>query len=306
MINFIEQFFPKALTQQINQKDLEKFLVNKIEESQNLEYKDFFKVFNRKGEINKNDNYDGDKELCKSVAGMANSEGGLIILGIKEKEEKMNGKIIRISPEKITWGPSVVTKEQIERILTSKISYPITGIKILPVRNNDDVVFLLSIPQSVRMPHRVDEKEYYIRRNFETVPMLHFEISDSFGKRLKPDLQLKISKVKGANEDRGHISIKPVIVNLGRNIAKYVTCICVIESPDIKIWQSKWQVREDKKSCQFTITIGNVIHPTMNFETGYIELMPINTDQSIDEASLLFILYAENTEPKKFNFKICK
>ena len=148
--------------------------------------------------------------------------------------------------------------------------------------------------------------EYYIRRNFETVPMLHFEISDSFGKRLKPDLQLKISKVKGANEDRGHISIKPVIVNLGRNIAKYVTCICVIESPDIKIWQSKWQVREDKKSCQFTITIGNVIHPTMNFETGYIELMPINTDQSIDEASLLFILYAENTEPKKFNFKICK
>jgi predicted HTH transcriptional regulator len=199
---FLERFLKKTRSEAITFQDFEAFLQQGIEEHQNLEYKSGNLLVDRNGSIIKAKNrWDviGFSALAKTVAGFANAEGGLLVLGVEEEDEKYDEVVIRRRPGSVTPLPISVTKESIENYLQAKIRQPIEGITIVPVYpDKTHVIYLLDVPQSIRGPHRVDELFYYQRYNFSTLEMQHFQIADLFGKRFAPDLDVELERGSGS------------------------------------------------------------------------------------------------------------
>jgi len=162
---FIDKLFRKK-PKDVTKQDLEAFLTRKIEENLNLDYK----------AIQAYHNFD---ELSKDVSAFANSEGGLIILGVSQDEIKKRKVVVKVLPKELTWGEEILSKEKLEDNLVGKIQPRIDGIRIQPVREGNGsmrVIFLIDIPQSNNRPHIASDKRYYKRLNFRRTPMEHFEI----------------------------------------------------------------------------------------------------------------------------------
>lgn len=153
----------------ISKENVDRFIEKKIEENINLEYKDIKA-------------YSNFNKLSDEVSAFANTEGGLIILGVSE-EKSGEKKNLKIYPNEITWGEENLTKERLEDNLIVKIKPNIDGIRIIPIRKGNGslkVIFLIDIPKSNNSPHMSHGNRYYKRLNFEIKPMEHYEVAYLF------------------------------------------------------------------------------------------------------------------------------
>jgi hypothetical protein len=164
-MGFIERFFRNA---EIKAEDVLSFISQKIEENMNLEYKDI-------------ETYHDPDKLAKGIASFANTDGGLMILGVAESKTKdEKGRIKRIYPDKITWGEISLDKEKLENQLAMRIRPPVSGLVVKPIRNEkDQVIYLIDIPKSNSAPH-MSNHVYYERLNFRVRPMEHYEVANLF------------------------------------------------------------------------------------------------------------------------------
>src|SRR2546427_10897538 len=97
---------------------LEAFLESAIEEGLNLDYKDIAAAAN-------------PDKLSTIISAFANAEGGLLILGVTEKEElDEKGRVVKIRPGRITWGSKSVTREKIESMLIDRIRTWVSGLRL--------------------------------------------------------------------------------------------------------------------------------------------------------------------------------
>ncbi len=185
------------------------FLIdNRVEENLHLDYKSI-RVF------------DDTDALAKSVSSFANSDGGLLILGVEEERSSQNS-YERIFPTKIEWGGVRHSKENLEQRLMTNISPAIRDLRIYPVRDGNQVIFVLDIPQSEDPPHMASDHRYYFRNNFTTSVMEHYQVADLFGRRRHPELELKC-EFKFASTYPGEdkrIDLTTELVNVGRTDAK--------------------------------------------------------------------------------------
>lgn len=307
MKRFISTYFKKNIDD-ITFSDLQNFIAQKIEENQNLEYKPRGILLDKDNKIIKPKNekeIKGFLELAKCVTGFANAEGGLLILGVKEKGESFQGTTIKRMPSDITPLSPSVTKEIIENNLFSKIQFPIENLLIKPLtnpKNSNETVFLIDVPQSNKAPHRVNEINYYQRYNFSTLEMKHYQIADLFGRRTGPHLEIEIEKENAINSQLGNFAIKPLIHNRGNYVAKFVSCICEICGP-YKLAQTErnWHKRNDQKSCEFSTGSNSVIYPDIPTDTGYIEIQPESQPNNLNLPILLvFHIMAEKMERKRY------
>ena len=166
-MGFIERFFKDK--KEIKPEDIEFFVSQKIEEHMNLDYKDIKA-------------YQDADDLANHVSSFANSDGGLIVLGVSQNEIKdENGKTTKIYPKKATWGKVSLDKESLEQKLMTRIKPPINGLVIKPIRNEkDEVIFLIDIPKSGLAPHMSFDNKYHSRTNFGTRAMEHYEVANLF------------------------------------------------------------------------------------------------------------------------------
>ncbi len=91
MPEFVERFFRQSKPEAITLNDLKRFVSERIEENQNLEYKPRGLLVKQDDSILTSTDprhIIGFAALAKSVVGFANAEGGLLILGVKEKAQK--------------------------------------------------------------------------------------------------------------------------------------------------------------------------------------------------------------------------
>lgn len=220
-MSFVETFLRKK-PEALAPADIADFITRKTEENLLLDYKDIRAY------------WDFD-ELSRDVSAFANSEGGLLFLGASQEEGE------KIYPENITWGDSSLSKERLEDNLAGKIQPRIAGLKIYPVRREDDsVIFLIDIPQSDNPPHMASDNRYYRRLNFRRIPMEHYEVEDFFGRRRKPKLALMLmvkSTKQGTDTESIEIDIELYLRNVGKAVAKYTQVY--IRIPDAKLLRAE-------------------------------------------------------------------
>ncbi len=137
------------------------FIEGRIQENIHLDYKASPAL-----SLNKRD------EIAKDVSAFANSDGGLIIYGVKEKDN---------FPAGIDEGvdDKIIDREWIESVPLFLIRPRIESIRIYPIRLVEGrSLYVIDVPKSFRGPHQSADKKYYKRHNFSAEPMHDYEITD--------------------------------------------------------------------------------------------------------------------------------
>lgn len=160
--------------------DLQNLISNQVEENLHLDYKAADALMKTDGK---------KKEISKDVSAFANSDGGIIIYGIKEFSDPAK----RHLPEHIDPIDRInISKEWLEQVINSNISPRLDSLKILPISINtssNEVVYVVDIPKS-NTAHQAADLRYYKRNNFESVPMYDFEVRDIMNRNKSPKIEL--------------------------------------------------------------------------------------------------------------------
>jgi hypothetical protein len=171
------------LKHKFTQKDIDTYISIQAEESINLDFK--------RGEALKLDDKT-KKNIAKDVSSFANSDGGVIIYGIEEKNFKADSLAFVNGNE--------ITKEWLEQIISSRIQRKIDGVLIDPIRYNSKIeqtIYVVKIPRSLGAPHMTSEKDFYKRYNFQSVKMEEYEVRNLYTRQGKTKLSLEIPKITG-------------------------------------------------------------------------------------------------------------
>lgn len=184
------------------EKDIQDLIDNEIEESIYLDFK--------AGEaLGKSDGK--RKEISKDVSAFANSDGGVIIYGLNEKNHKAHSFSFIDGNE--------FTKEWLEQIISSTIQRKISNLKIIPVRfenNIEKTVYIVKIPKSFETPHMCKDNRFYRRYNFESVQMEEYEIRELYSRKTIAKLQVEpFDYGKKTEEENTIISFEFHVFNEG-------------------------------------------------------------------------------------------
>lgn len=155
--------FGKEL-EQVSFRDVEFLIENRIDESQNLEYKQ------------PTDNLQKDCDyLAKAISGFLNTGGGIIIYGVSERKDKEH-----CYPASMKFCD--VNKERFESLLLNRVQPWEERIRIFRISNGENEqngIFVLEIPESDNPPHMFNFA-YYHRLNFQTAHMSHQDVLRAF------------------------------------------------------------------------------------------------------------------------------
>jgi len=236
-----------------NEKDLQNLIDNKIQEDTMIDYKEAVLM----------DNSDFVKKLVKIVSAMANSDGGTIIFGMKEKNQ------FPISIDWIKNENDKKYKEKIDQIINFKIVRRIEGVSVKKVLSNDKEKFVVvvKVEKSENPPHQAHEdgtnRRYYQRQGSITTQMEHYQVEDFFNKRKRPKLNISLEH-KSIEFPKYEI----VIENIGKFVAEK-TYIEIAVPSDFNI--NNFNKREDfLEVTYFQQTLNDFIYPGLPTIVGTI------------------------------------
>jgi len=180
-----------------NLKRIKELLDHRIEENLNLDYK--------AGDALQHNDKNAN-EISKDVSAFANSDGGVIIYGIEEDKQNKHfpGDISPINRR-------IISKEWLEQIIQSTIRPKIDNVIIYPVpldESSDLVLYIVDIPQS-NTAHQANDKKYYKRYNFNSVPMYDYEIKDILNRIKFPIIDLEFQIIKTTYEIKSEAPVMP-------------------------------------------------------------------------------------------------
>ncbi|MFA4851886.1 MAG: ATP-binding protein [Bacteroidales bacterium] len=160
--------------------DLQNLILNQVEENLHLDYKAADAIGKTDGK---------KKEISKDVSAFANSDGGVIVYGIKEFYDPTKKHL----PEAIDpLDRTIISKEWLEQVINSNIFPRIDFLKITPIPINpstNEVVYVVTINKS-STAHQAADYRYYKRYNFESVAMYDFEVRDIMNRNKLPKIEL--------------------------------------------------------------------------------------------------------------------
>lgn len=203
---------------------LEQHITEEIEESLYLDYKAADSLV--KSDSKKN-------EIAKDVSAFANSDGGIIIYGVKEFQSGST-----FLPEKIDpVDRGKFSKETLEQIINTRISPRIHGVVITPITigeaKNNQVVYVVEIPKS-DTAHQSSDKRYYRRFNFQSISMDDWEIKDIINRQNKSVINISFRPRFDSNftekylrNPNAKISFDILATNMGNKVVKYCDCIII-------------------------------------------------------------------------------
>jgi len=194
-----------------NQKRIQAYIDNFVEESLTLDYKaaDALERTDRKRE-----------QITKDVSAMANSDGGILIYGLKEYGDEARKHLAEtIDPIDRTQ----FSKETLEQVIDN-IRPLIPGLIIHPVQlnNSNEAAYVVEIPRS-NTAHQAKDHRYYKRHNFISVPMEDYEVRDTMNRAAVPDAQADFGYTLNSNDNgrEHHYGLLLKIKNLGNQVIEH-------------------------------------------------------------------------------------
>jgi hypothetical protein len=195
-----------------DEERLQSYIDNFVEESLTLDYKaaEALERTDKKRD-----------QITKDVSAMANSDGGIIIYGLKEYREPEK----KYLPEKIDpIDRSQFSRESLEQIINN-IRPHIPGLIIYPVAvlpGPNDVAYVVDIPRSYTA-HQAKDHRYYKRHNFLAEPMEDYEVRDTMNRATVPNASVKFSYSRNnSTSHEHHYSLIVTIKNLGVQVINHL------------------------------------------------------------------------------------
>jgi predicted HTH transcriptional regulator len=145
-----------------NIDDLNQLIKNEVQENIHLDYKDSRAIDSKKRH-----------DIAKDVSAFANSDGGILIYGIREEDHLPIALDEGVDHTKYS-------REWLEEVITSNITPRIDDLKIIQIPvSTSRSWFVVKVPKSYRAPHQEQySKRYYKRFNFISERMEDYEIND--------------------------------------------------------------------------------------------------------------------------------
>ena len=200
---------------------LQEYIADQVEESLYLDYK-------AAGSLSKEEKK--KTEISKDISSFANSDGGIIIYGVKEFERETKFLPESIDPiDRISFS-----KEALEDIINSRISPRIHGIIITPIiigeASENKVVYIVEIPKG-NTAHQAHDKRYYRRFNFQSIAMDDWEIKDIINRQSLTEVEINFRpRFNKAFLDtykrngKSKLTFDVIATNTGRKVIQYVDC----------------------------------------------------------------------------------
>lgn len=246
-------------------EDIKSLITNEVEENVHLDYK-------AAGALAKEDKK--RMEITKDVSAFANSDGGIIIYGVLEKDHR---------PDKITpVDGRTYTKEWLENVI-QLIQPRIEGITIYPIRidNLENSVYIVKIPRSDNAPHMAKDKKYYKRFNFKSEPMEDYEIKDLYNRVYTPNLKIEDCTFVCVSESQTMCEYELIakITNEGK---------CACDTYKLNFYINKLNFHEikqgfkdshfsytaiDKNRLKLSINSRETIYPNEMLDVGHIRIL---------------------------------
>jgi hypothetical protein len=179
------------------------------------------------------------REISKDVSAFANSAGGTIVYGVLED---------KYFPTKIDAGylPAEISKEWLEQVIQGTIQRRIDGVRINPVRLSGEaagrVLYVVSIPQSMRAPHMAVDHRFYKRFNFESVPMEEYEVRDASRRGDSPDLRLDV-ELRVPDDPDSSVELSFFLVNEAPEPANHAVIVVFVDVRAKVLSAEGWMTR---------------------------------------------------------------
>lgn len=230
-------------------EEINQMIADGVQEDLHLDYKDHRAVDHAKR---------GD--IAKDVSAFANSDGGLLIYGVAEK----NGY-------PIIGDPAVehhkFRREWFEQVVLSNISPRIDDVRVGQIKvNTDRSIYTVEVQTSFRGPHQAPDHKYYKRRGSHCEPMEDYEIADVRNRRqvIPPLVNVSVS----TRRSMVYLNVE----NIGNQVAEDVS----FEIPnELVSWVEKEQVTVFKDGIKYLPP-----KAIYSFYYGFINALVRNSDKN--------------------------
>lgn len=167
---------------EVSAEDFKKLVKNDVKESSSLEYKGSDSL--------------GRNGLIKEICAFLNSDGGNIIVGIEEDEDKE-------VPDALGLKEGNLDKERLSQQISSNIEPFPDGVEIHEVETYDEKYgVVIEVPKSNNPPHMFTKSNhYYIRVDNRKERASHGQVEALFGKRNKPVIKPYIDVKRQVDSD---------------------------------------------------------------------------------------------------------
>ena len=207
----------------------EQIVADREEETLHLEFKTISRDGGRLTREDKN-------TLGRAVGGMANAEGGVLILGI---ETQTSDGIDRAAAKR-----AIKTLQRTTNLVRSYISDVLspqhTGIAVFCIDEQgkeDEGFIVIDVPQSLDRPHYSNFHHQYFRRGSDRTRVLeHSEIRELMFAAREGKIEVKVSAAAG-HINRSSSRIRGLIQLSIRNIG-----LVPVTAPYLKVSPAKWQL----------------------------------------------------------------
>ena len=164
------------------------------------------------------------ENLSKAISAFANSGGGTLVLGLSNP--KRHWQVDDGGVELTVKKPS--TREWLEDIIPTLVDLPLNAFNVYVVDNSTTRssqitvgrgVFIIEIPDSEHAPHQAIDHRYYARVGGKSGPIGHRLVTDIFGRRQYPKIQLEFSIEASSYVEQDPFSVSTPAI-LSRSLEK--------------------------------------------------------------------------------------
>lgn len=274
--------------------ELVQMILSQVEENLHLDYKGA-------GSLDSTDKK--KKEIAKDISAFANSDGGMVIYGIREFDDDLR----RHLPERLDpIDRNNISKEWLEQVINSNIQPKIENLTIHPIALSsaiNHVVYVVKIPKS-NTAHQASDKKYYKRYNFESVAMEDYEIKDIINRLSSPQLSLILNPEQTTYNLR--VLRFPIILNnKSRRLAKDVK-LCVIFNDFQNYTFEQTEGFTDESNINpgrkvFNTTNQIQVYNGMNTHVGFFQL---NLNENFFSVNVTVTILCDNMLPVTVSFEL--